>query len=128
MIDDRQGIKNINKSEAIDPATRASHFQNLNQAKLKFAQRSTKLDNLLTDLAKEKCFSKLDSPISVVEILNAISKLKIGKSTGLDNVSYHMIKCGKKFSYHVFRKYSIAVLLLDIIQYHGLQGTLYTYS
>ena len=46
-----------------------------------------------------------------MEILKAISKLKIGKSPGLYNVSYHMIKC-KKFSYHVFTKYSIAVFHL----------------
>ena len=77
MIDNLQGIKNINKSEAIDPATWASHFQNRNQPKLKFAQRPTQLDNILTNLEKEKYFSKLDSHIMVVEILNAILKLKI---------------------------------------------------
>ena len=36
-IDKLQGTENINWSEAIDPSTWASHFQNLNQPKLKFA-------------------------------------------------------------------------------------------
>lgn len=97
LIDKLQGIESTNSSEAIDPNTWVSHFQNLNQPKPKYTQRLAQLDNILTDLEKTKCFSELDNHISVAEISNAISKLKNGKAPGLDNISNNMIKCSQTF-------------------------------
>ena len=95
LIDKLRGIERDNVSEAVDPPTWVSHFQNLNIPKPKFTQRLIQLENILTELEKEKCFTELDSHISIAEISNAISKLKSGKAPGLDNISNYMIKCGQ---------------------------------
>lgn len=79
--------------QAVDPPNLVSNFQNLNKPKSKFTHRLIQLDNILAELAGKKCFSIPDSHKSMVEISNAISKLKRRKAPGLDNISNYMIKC-----------------------------------
>jgi hypothetical protein len=54
----------------------------LNKPKPKFNERLVQLDGILNQLEKEKCFNDLDKHISLSEISNAISKIKVGKAPG----------------------------------------------
>ena len=47
-------------------------------------------------MEKNKTFSESDYKISEKEIVKSISKLKAGKSSGLDGVKNEMLKCGQK--------------------------------
>lgn len=44
---------------------------------------------------KTKTFNELDMHINKTDISKAISKLKYGKSSGLDNISTNMLKCAQ---------------------------------
>lgn len=89
LIDKLRGIEIENVSEAVEPPTWVSHFQNLNKPKPKFTNRQIQLENILAELAG-KCFSIPDSRKTMVEISNAISKLKRRKALGLDNISNYI--------------------------------------
>lgn len=71
------------------------HFQSLNEGKEHFKSRIKDLEDKLKKLEGTNCFNELDFPISLDEIANAISKIKLNKSPGLDNVTNNMIKCSQ---------------------------------
>lgn len=81
-------------NSAVEPSAWISHFTNLNTVKDKFKQRLNSLEILLDTMEKQITFNELDIKISTKEISKAISKLKINKAPGLDNISNNMIKSG----------------------------------
>ena len=95
LIEKIQGVEKNDNTDAIDPKSWISHFGDLNKPKPKFNERLVQLDGILKQLEKEKCFNDLDKHISLSEISNAISKIKVGKAPGLDKISNYMIKYGQ---------------------------------
>jgi hypothetical protein len=67
----------------------------MNQVKDEFKERLKNLEIQLDMLEKQTTFNELDMQISKAEISKAISKLKYGKSPGLDNTSTNMLKCAQ---------------------------------
>ena len=67
------------------------HFQRLNEGMEHFKSRKKDLEDKVKKLEGTNCFDELDFPISLDE--TAISKFKLNKSPGLDNVTNNMIKC-----------------------------------
>jgi hypothetical protein len=64
-----------------------------------FKERLKNLEIQLDMLEKQPTFNELDMHISKAEISKAISKLKCGKSPGLDNISTNMLKCAQNELY-----------------------------
>jgi hypothetical protein len=81
------------------------HFQKLNEGKDHFKSRIKDLEDKLKKLEGTHCFNELDFPISLDEI--AISKFKLNKSPGLDNVTNNMIKCSQSTLLKCLKKYLI---------------------
>ena len=81
------------------------HFQRLNEGKEHFKSRIKDLEDKLKKLEGTNCFNELDFQISLDKI--AISKYKLNKSPGLDNVSNNMIKCSQSTLLKCFKKYLI---------------------
>ena len=81
------------------------HFQRLNEGKEHFKSRKKDLEDKLKKFEGTNCFNEPDFPISLDEI--AISKFKLNKSPGLDNVTNNMIKCSKSTLLKCFKKYLI---------------------
>ena len=96
LINDlRQQKEKDQRGSVVDPPSWVSHFEKLNQVKDEFKERLKNLEIQLDMLEKQTTFNELDMHISKAEISKAISKLKCGKSPGLDNISTNMLKCAQ---------------------------------
>ena len=81
------------------------HFQRLNEGKNHFKSRIKDLEDKLKKLEGTHCFNELDFPLSLDEI--AISKFKLNKSPGLDNVTNNMNQCSQSTLLKCLKKYLI---------------------
>jgi hypothetical protein len=80
------------------------HFQRLNEGKGHLKSRIKDLEDKLKKLEGTNCFNELDFPVSLYEI--AISKFKLNKYPGLENVTNNMIKCSQSTLLKCFKKYT----------------------
>lgn len=64
----------------------------MNSEKDEFKTRIKQLEEKLNLHEKTLCFNELDYTITESEIVKAISKIKLNKSPGLDNITNNMIK------------------------------------
>ena len=86
---------NDDPSNKISCDTWISHFTKLFSVKSQFQRLNKDFEKRLGDLEKDKSFTELDFKITEKEVMQAIVKLKNGKSAGLDGVKYEMLKCGQ---------------------------------
>ena len=82
-------------SSAVDSSAWVSHFRNLSEIDDKFTERLNELKQKLSKLENSTNFNELDFPIKESEISRTLAKLKLNKSTGLDNISTNMLKNGQ---------------------------------
>jgi hypothetical protein len=69
------------------------NIKNLTEVKDNFSQRIKELEMNLESLENIKYFNELDFPITESEISDAMLKIKLNKSPGLDNITNNMIRC-----------------------------------
>jgi hypothetical protein len=72
-----------------------------------YSERLNTLQRNLEELESTKIFNALDFPIKQSEISRAIAKLKYSKSSGLDNISNSMMKCGHVLLYSHVRLFNM---------------------
>ena len=84
-----------NDKRPLDAEVFYEHYQDLNKGKEKLNTKQQDIISLLLNLEDNKVFNQLDFKISDKEILLAIKSLKLGKATGLDQISNEMIKAGQ---------------------------------
>jgi hypothetical protein len=94
----------------------------LNEGKEHFKSRIKDFEDKLKILEGTNCFNELDFPISLDEI--AISKFKLNKSPGLDNVTNSMIKCSQSTLLKCFRKIFNSSLSLGIYPEAWAEGNI----
>jgi hypothetical protein len=81
----------------IDSDTWVNHFRNLySNIDNSFWNRINELENILKKKEKKAIFSELDFEI-IEEIINALSKLKVGRAVGSDLISNEILKCSQNY-------------------------------
>ena len=100
LVNDIKGSKKASNSSCsqIDSETWVNHFRNLHSnIDNSFWNRINELENILKEKEKKTIFNELDFEIKDKEIINALSKLKVGKAVGPDLISNEMLKCSQNY-------------------------------
>ena len=79
----------------VDAEVFYKHYMDLNKGNETLNNKQQDIISSLKKLEDNKVFNQLDFKISDKEILLAIKSLKLGKATGLDQISNEMIKAGQ---------------------------------
>ena len=97
LINELKGLNKTPTDPSITPTTWKNHFEDLNKLDPDFSGRSKALDNLLkeAEMKTSSIFNELDYKITNSVISKAISKLKSGKSAGIDRISNEMLNMVK---------------------------------
>ena len=104
IINDLKNDGAVQDSNCISPSVWLTHFKNLNEVKDHFSQRIKELEMKLESLENIKCFNELDFPITESEISDAMLKIKLNKSPGLDNITNNMIRCSQSALIKCYKK------------------------
>jgi hypothetical protein len=104
IINDLKNDGAVQDSNCISPSVWLTHFKNLNEVNDHFSQRIIELEMKLESLENIKCFNELDFPITESEISNAILKIRLNKSPGLDNITNNMIRCSQSALIKCYKK------------------------
>ena len=87
-----------------------SHFSKLFSVKNQFKAQNKHYEQLLLEAEKNKTFTQLDFKITEKEVVQAISKLKNKKSSGLDGIKNEMLKTGQIYLVPCIVKLSNTIL------------------
>jgi len=104
MINDLQDKRHDSEDNCISPSRWLKHFQSLNTVQEHFLPRIQQLKAKLESAESTICFNELDFPISESEITEAMSKIKLNKAPGLDNISNNMLKCSQTALLQCYKK------------------------
>ena len=96
----RSGGTNKNTPDQVNPADRYTHFNSLfNISYQPDPGQEDKINNFIENLEDSSVFNELCFTITHIEVKEAITNLKTGKVSGMDEIPNEMLKSGVEALY-----------------------------